>query len=81
MTTIIGKPKENNLSDHGRLLIRRAVLRDDWISDAILDLAAGNKTEWTPQEWFDLLMDLESSDMTIKEFIREFRKSENPGKK
>lgn len=43
--------------------------RDDWISEAILDLAAADQTVWTPQEWFDLLMELETSDMTISEFL------------
>lgn len=57
------------LRDHGRLLVRRAVLRDDWISEALLDLAAGDKQQWTPQEWFDLQMDMEASDMTIDEWL------------
>ena len=57
------------LEDHGRLLVRRAVLRDDEISQALLDLAAGDQTEWTPQEWFDLSMELENSDMTISDFL------------
>lgn len=57
------------LREHGRLLVRRAVMREDEITDAILDLAAGDRTEWHIAEWFDLLMDLESSDMTISEFL------------
>ena len=57
------------LREHGRLLVRRAVMREDEITDAILDLAAGDRTAWHIAEWFDLLMDLESSDMTISEFL------------
>ena len=63
------RSKPQDLSEHGRLLVRRAVTRDDWITDALLDLAAGDQTEWTPGEWMDLLMELESSDMTIEEFL------------
>jgi hypothetical protein len=36
------------LRDHGRLLVRRAVKREDWITDALLDLAAGDQQQWTP---------------------------------
>ena len=57
------------LREHGRLLVRRAVQREDWIAQTLLDLAAGDQTEWTPQEWFDLLMEMDSSDMTISEFL------------
>ena len=69
---MIGAPdrtQADRLRDHGRLLVRRAVTREDWIADAIFEIAAKDQTEWTPQEWFDLQMDLESSDMTISEFL------------
>jgi hypothetical protein len=65
---MIGAPPQD-LADHGALLVRRAISRDDWISQAIMDLAADGKTEWTPDEWMDLTMELEASDMTIREFI------------
>lgn len=64
----IGRPA-NDLSAHGNLLVRRAVLRDDWIADALLDIAAADQTEWTLEEWQALLTELESSDMTISEFL------------
>lgn len=63
------RTNEHDLADHGHLLIRRAVNRDDWISDAILDLAANGQREWTPGEWLDLLTELETSDMTVSEFL------------
>ena len=59
------RTQAERLRDHGRLLVRRAVLRDDWIADALLDLAAGDKQQWTPQEWFDLQMDMETSDIGL----------------
>lgn len=57
------------LKEHARLLVRRAINRDDWIADALLDLAAGDQTEWTVQEWDALLTELEASDMTIDDFL------------
>jgi len=45
----------------GHLLTARAVNRDDWISEAVLDIAAGNRTHWTPQQWRTLLRDLRRS--------------------
>jgi len=57
------------LEDHGRLLVRRAVHRDDDISQAIFDLAAGDRTDWTPGDWFELLIDLDACDMTIDEWV------------
>ena len=63
------RTQADRLHDHGRLLVRRAVKRDDWIAEALYDLAAGDKSEWTPQEWFDLQMEMECSDMTIREFL------------
>lgn len=65
---MIGR-NENRIEDHGRIKVRRALERDDWLTDAILDLAANGQRDWTPAEWFDLLMDLETSDMTISEFL------------
>ena len=59
----------DRLREHGRLLVRRAVLRDDWIGETLLDLAAGDQTEWTPQQWDALLRDIGESDMTIDEWL------------
>ena len=59
----------NDLDNHGALLVRRAVTRDDWISEALFDMAAGDQSEWTPRQWDALLAELARSDMTISEFI------------
>lgn len=59
----------DELANHGRLLVKRAVNRDDWISEALFDMAAGDQIEWTPQQWDALLTELARSDMTISEFI------------
>ena len=58
-----------DLTDHGHLLVRRAILRNDWISDALLDLAAGSQTEWTPQEWNVLLKELRESSEKIEDWL------------
>ena len=67
---MIGAPATTDkLRDHGRLLVRRAVHRDDWISNALFDLAANGQTEWTVPQWDALLTELDRSDMTIDEFL------------
>lgn len=53
-------PVDRLQDEAGHLLVRRAIDRDDWIADAILDIAAGKKTHWTPQEWSQLLAELYS---------------------
>lgn len=42
----------------GHLLLRRIVDREDWISEAVLDLAAGKQQAWTPGQWTVLLTEL-----------------------
>lgn len=64
----IGSP-EQDLADYGHLLVRRAILRDDWIADRILDLAAGDQTEWTLKEWETLEMELGQCNMKIQDWI------------
>ena len=63
---MIGSP-QRDITSHGSLLIRRAVLRDDWISDALLDLAAAGREKWTLQQWHTLLAELAASDLTVEE--------------
>lgn len=63
------RTNEHDLADHGHLLVRRALDRDDWICNAILDLAANGQREWDLAEWTALLTELETSDMTVAEFL------------
>jgi hypothetical protein len=42
----------------GHLLVARACDRDDWIGAAILDIAMGEKLDWTLGEYRKLLADL-----------------------
>ena len=58
-----------DLTPYGHLLVRRAILRDDWIADAILDLASAHRTYWTPRSWQVLLKELRNSPDTIADWL------------
>ena len=60
---------EHDLADYGHLLVRRAVLRDDWVAEAILELAANGQTEWTIIEWCELLAELKASKMRLRDWL------------
>ena len=53
----------------GHLLVRRLVDRDDWISQGIFDIAAGARTDWTPQDWRTLLRDLKASQLKLTDWL------------
>ena len=56
-------------SSAGHLLTRRVVDRDDWVSEAVLDIAAGHQTQWTPKQWNTLLHDLKRSPGTLADWL------------
>lgn len=53
----------------GHLLVRRACDRDDWIGSAVLDVAAGDKREWTPSEWSAMLADLHRTPGNLADWL------------
>ena len=53
----------------GHLLVRTAVNRDDWIADAVFDIAAGGQTEFTPKQWDEVLSMLDASNIKIGDWI------------
>jgi len=55
----------------GHILVRRAIQRDDWVADAIFDIAAGDKKEWTVIEWTALLCDLEKCKLKVSDWLEE----------
>ena len=55
--------------DAGHLLVRTAINRNDWIADAVFDIAAGGQTEFTPPQWDDVLSMLDASDIKIGDWI------------
>jgi hypothetical protein len=65
---MIGCP-DQQLSDYGHLLVRRAINRDDWISEEILELAANGQREWTVAEWGALLAELKASKMRLRDWL------------
>lgn len=67
--------KSQDLADFGHLLIRRAILRDDWVAEAIFNIAAEGQTKWDTRQWDALLAGLESSQQTVNEWLA-FQRSE-----
>lgn len=61
--------KHRRLEDHGSLLVRRAVLRDDWISEAIFEIRAAGQSQWDLQEWDLIIQELENSKLTVGEWL------------
>ncbi len=65
---MIGQPA-NDLAAFGHLLVRRAILRDDWVADAIFDLAAGDQKAWSPAQWATLTTELAGSDLRLRDWL------------
>lgn len=60
----------NRLQDAaGSLLVRRAIDRNDWIADALLDIAAGDQLEWTLAEWEALLTGLRQTPGRVRDWL------------
>ena len=59
----------NDLADYGHLLVRRAILRDDWVAMEIFDLAANGQKEWDLAQWAALEAKLSKSTLTVSEWL------------
>lgn len=57
------------LAAYGHLIVRRAVLREDDISQALFDLAAGDRIQWTLEDWQPILADLLNCNDKIEDWI------------
>jgi len=53
----------------GTLLVRRAMDRDDEISEAIFDIAAGDRTNWSTEDWNTLLHDLKACRLRLNDWL------------
>jgi hypothetical protein len=53
----------------GHLQVHCACDRTDWIGDAVLDIAAGDRINWTPSDWRTLLQDLRRSPGTLTDWL------------
>ncbi|KKL93767.1 hypothetical protein LCGC14_1871370 [marine sediment metagenome] len=55
--------------EFGNILVRRVIKRNDWAAEAIFDIAAGDKKEWTPIEWAAVLCDLERCQLKVTDWL------------
>jgi hypothetical protein len=51
------------------MLVRRILSRDDELTDALLDLAAGDQKKWSVQEWEALLAELAGCDEPVEDWL------------
>ena len=58
-----------DINDHGHLLVKRAAFRDDLVGETILDLAAGDRQDWTVQQWLLVLSSLKVSKLKVKDWL------------
>jgi len=69
---ITTKQIRHRLKDEvGNILVRRVIKRNDWAAEAIFDIAAGDKKEWTPIEWAAVLCDLERCRLKVDDWLGE----------
>lgn len=54
----------------GNHRVSRVVKREDWTSEAIFNIAAGDQTEWTPLEWQAVLSDLDNCKLKVADWIK-----------
>jgi len=47
------------------------------LQDAVLDIVAGEKAKWSVKEWVAVTSKIESSDLTVGEYINNFNKKES----
>ena len=47
------------------------------LQDAVLDIVAGEKAKWSVKEWTAVTSKIESSDLTVGEYINNFNKKES----
>ena len=62
-------PVDRLRNEVGHLLVRRAVDRDDWVSETLCDIAAGNRTDWDTQDWTALLTGLKRTELCITDWL------------
>jgi len=62
-------PVDRLRDEVGHLLVRRAVERDDWVSEALCDVAAGDRTDWSTQDWGTLLTGLRQTQLRVADWL------------
>lgn len=62
-------PIEHLLSQYGHRQVNRVIEEDNWAAELIFDIAAGDKTHWTPIEWAAVLSDLERCKLKVSDWV------------
>ena len=60
---------EELLQDNGKRIVRSVMQRDGRLRDALINVAAGNREEWTLPDWCDLLRELDRCSLTINQWL------------
>ncbi len=68
-TETINQIKRRLKDDVGNILVRRVIKRNDWAAEAIFDIAASDKKEWTPIEWAAVLCDLKRCQLKVTDWL------------
>lgn len=63
--------KDKLKDEVGNVLVRRVIERDDWAAEAIFEIAAAGKTNWTPVEWAAVICDLERCKLKVSDWLGE----------
>lgn len=62
-------PRDRLLLQYGNRQVNRVIEEDNWAAELIFDIAAGDKTFWTPLEWAAVLSDLERCKLKVSEWV------------
>lgn len=62
--------KERLIDEVGNILVSRVIERNDWISETIFDIAAGDKKQWTLSEWNAVLADLQCCKLKVSQWLQ-----------
>jgi hypothetical protein len=53
--------------------VKYVLQKPDNLHDALLEIVTQGKSDWDQQEWEALVADIESSDLTVGEYIKPYR--------
>lgn len=62
----------HTLQQHGRIKVCRAAEGKcpEGVDDALFEVAADGRTEWTHEEWLQVLADLDATQLTIAAWLK-----------
>ena len=63
-----------NLQSKAHRKVRYILDKPSQLQDAVLDIIADGKVKWTVKQWKKLVSDIESSDLTVGEYLNQFNK-------